>query len=68
MQLNKLVLGSAGVARLTAEERTFFALACQFSNDLTILHKLVPCPAIDMDHNLMGLWGRRTDPCPDARR
>jgi len=41
MQLNKLVLSSAGVAKLTPEERTFFALACQFSNDLTILHKLL---------------------------
>ncbi len=41
MQLNKLVLGSAGVARLTPEERTFFALACEVSNDLTVLHKLV---------------------------
>jgi hypothetical protein len=41
MQLNKLVLTPVGVAKLTPEERTFLALAGQFSNDLTILHKLM---------------------------
>ena len=25
---------------------------------LAISRPLVPCPGIDMDHNLMGLWGR----------
>ena len=41
MELTKLVLTAGGVAKLTATERTFLALAGQFSNDLTILHKLM---------------------------
>ncbi len=41
MELNRLVLTASGVAKLTPEERTFLALAGQFSNDLTVLHKLM---------------------------
>ena len=41
MKLTQLILTPEGVAKLTPEERTFLALSGQFSNDLTILHKLL---------------------------
>jgi hypothetical protein len=54
MELTRLVLTAAGVAKLTAEERTFLALAGQFSNDLTILHKLMTAsfrePPAEIEH------------------
>jgi hypothetical protein len=41
MRLTRLVVPPASASKLSADERSFFALIGQFSNDLTILHKLV---------------------------
>jgi hypothetical protein len=52
--LSQLVLTADSMSKLEPDERAFLLLAGQFSNDLTVLHKLVACsfrePADELEH------------------